>query len=339
MNRREFLMLGSCAAVAGCASTRPGALGASEDDVAAFREAVEFLESTGPEDYERRQDALAVAQRMIYAMKPADNPYRRMVAGGLSLSPDEVGDFHARYPALEWYDREFDRVLGEVRTAVVSPDRPAVWYVYNMGVIVKTARSTFSIDLCHRKAVAAEPLLDFALVTHNHGDHFTEAFLRAMDAAGKPVLSNFRLNWDWYCREDEKAFRIKDVSIRCTAADHNDHLPKAVTCYEVAIDRDPGLEPFVIFHSGDCCRSEQIRCTVPSPDLFLGHCAVGLSFPKAYGTTMKARRMVILHHQELGHLWGRWRCVGFHEEPARIMKELRALGAHPVMPVWGDRLA
>ena len=338
MDRREFLLLGSCAAAAGCASARPSAFGASGDDVAAFWKAVELLESTGPEDYDRRQEALAVAQKMIYALKPADNPYVRMVTGGLGLSEAEVEDFHARFPALDWYDREFDRVLAEVRATAVTADRPAVWYVYNMGVIVKTAKSTFSIDLCHRKAVEAVPFLDFALVTHNHEDHYSQAFLRAMVKKDRPVISNFYLHRGWYCRDLEKTIALKDVTVRLTTTDHNRHLIGAVACFEVAVDRGAGRAPFVIFHSGDSHRADQIRCSVPRPDVFIGHCAIGFSYPKAYQTTMRAKKMVIAHHQELGHLWSQWRCVGFHEEPAKIMSELRNLGADAVMPVWGDRI-
>ena len=347
MNRREFLALGACAAAAGCVSARPDALGASDDEVAAFWRAVDFLKATKVTDYDRRQEALAVAQKMIYAMCPADerhdqpdNPYNRLVEAGLDIASDELADLHARFPALDWYDSAFDRVLAEVQATTVAPGAvPAVWYVYNMGVIVKTSRTTFSIDLCHRQAVRAVPVLDFALISHNHEDHYTTAFLKAMRRAKKPVITNFCLYWDWYCRDYEKTFTIGDVTVRCTATDHNPHLPKAVNCHEVSVDRGAGVDPFVIFHSGDCSRVDQIKCSVPHADLFIGHCAIGFSFPDAYRYTMKAKRMVIAHHQELGHLWSRWRCVGFHEEPARIMKELRALGAHPVMPVWGDRLA
>ena len=89
--------------------------------------------------------------------------------------------------ALLRLDAAFDKVLKEVRETVVT-DKPAIWLVYNMGVVVKTKESCFSIDLQHRRAPEIAPLLDFALITHNHGDHFTEEFYRAMDDAGKTVI-------------------------------------------------------------------------------------------------------------------------------------------------------
>ena len=97
----------------------------------------------------------------------------------------------ARKTALQRLDDAFDKVLMEVKAAVVT-DKPAIWLVYNMGVIVKTKETCFSIDLKHRRAPEIAPLLDFALITHNHGDHFTEGFYKAMNGAGKTVLSNFK---------------------------------------------------------------------------------------------------------------------------------------------------
>jgi len=335
MNRRDFLLMGSCAAAAGCLSARPKPFGATEDEVTEFWKAVRFLEETKATDYDRRQEALAVAQKMIYSMKPADDVYDRMMH-----APDDqaIAALEAEFPVLAWYDRAFDRVLKEVAATTVTADSPAVWYVYNMGIIVKSVHATFSIDLCHRQAVRMAPLLDFALVSHNHGDHYTSEFLGAMLTAKKPVITNFMLNRGWYCPDAPREFETKGIKIRSTSGDHNDLLPNAVITYEVTIPRGPGKEPFVLCHSGDTCHEEQFQPLAKHPDLFIGHCAVGLRFPNAWKTTMPAKTMVIAHHQELGHLWSRWRCVGFHEEPAKIMKELRALGANVIMPVWGDRI-
>ena len=235
--------------------------------------------------------------------------------------------------ALARYDVAFARVAREAENTVVA-DRPAVWYVYNMGLVVKTQKVLFSVDLCHRDAPKLAPKLDFALITHNHDDHYTVEFLKGMGAAKKPFVSNFNLQWDWYTA-GERTLEIKGVRIHVTRTDHNTHLPKAMNCYEVECG---GETPFVIFHSGDSHRPDQLRSRAKNPDVFFGHCAIGFSFPEAYRTTMPAKLMVPLHHQELGHLGGRWRCVGFHEEPAKVVRELTALGARTAMPVWGDRI-
>ena len=333
MDRREFLTLGACAAAVKCMGDPVPEVNPDEIRAADFDAALETIRKTTMFDAERRRSALEVLQKHIYAMKTYQ-PYRRAVTGGLRLSPEEVAELHRDYPPLRWYDEAFDKVRDEVRTTSVAGDVPAIWYVYNMGVVVKTRTCAFAIDLCHRKACELIPDLDFALCTHNHNDHHTADFMNGMVAAGKPFVSNFCLQWDWYTAGN-RTLELKGVKVHITRTDHNAHLPNAVNCYEVECG---GEKPFVIFHSGDSHRPDQIWSRAMRPDVFFGHCAIGFSFPLAYRTSMPAKLMVPLHHQELGHLGGRWRCVGFHEEPARILRELGELGARTAMPVWGDRI-
>jgi len=335
MDRRSFLSFGlSAAAVSAFGAPvpeiDPTTISANELD-----EAVKLFDATTYRDADKRATALEVAQRHIYAMK-SGRFYDQFRSAGLHLSADEVSAWHRRQPVLAWYDHAFDKIMAEVQSTIVTGRNPAVWYVYNMGFIVKTSTCTFALDLCHRKAEKLVPYLDFALCSHNHGDHYTTDFLRAMCAAGKPFISNFNLQWDWYVKEPVKELTIKGVTLRITEADHNIHLPGAINCVEIRCSQDP--DAYVIYHSGDAHRPDQLHPLCKNPDMFIGHCAIGFSFPKAYQTTMPAKLMVTAHHQELGHLGGRWRCVGFHEEPARIKNELTALGAKVAMPVWGERM-
>ena len=87
------------------------------------------------------------------------------------------------------YDEAFRKVVREMRDKKVG-DTPAIWYVYNMGVIVKTRQSLFSIDLCHRLAPTIADELDFAIISHNHLDHYTREFYRAMSALDSHILVN-----------------------------------------------------------------------------------------------------------------------------------------------------
>ena len=95
------------------------------------------------------------------------------------------------FKALDALERALDKVIGEAKDTVVTGDAPAVWSVYNMGYIVKTRQSLFAIDLNHRRGTEIAPFLDFALVTHKHRDHWRGDFYKAMDSAGKTVVSNF----------------------------------------------------------------------------------------------------------------------------------------------------
>lgn len=332
MKRRDFIMLGAVAATAAAKGQSvihpPAAAGTDDLDAA-----VALLESTGPFDDEKRGPAFDVVQRVIDAVNRSE-PYCALVKGGPDMPAADVARLYAEQPILRIYDRAFDKVLREVKETQVTDDKPAVWYLYNMGVIVKTKSCSFGIDICHRKAPLLAPYLEFALCTHNHEDHYTPAFFRAM--RGKPVISSFHLCRNWYCRDFEKDFMIGDVTIRCTAADHNKFLIRAVTCFEVLCGK--GNDPFTIFHSGDTHLARQLKTRTAHPDIFFGHCAIGFRFSEAAKTTMPAKLFVPVHHQELGHLGGPWRCVAFHDEPAKIVRTLRAEGFNCAMPVWGDRI-
>ena len=118
-----------------------------------------------------------------------------MSANRSKLSAAECETRYAKYPILRRYDEAFRKVVREMRETKVTGDTPAVWYVYNMGVIVKTRKSLFSIDLCHRLAPTIADELDFAIISHNHLDHYTREFYRAMDKRHKTVFQNFECNY------------------------------------------------------------------------------------------------------------------------------------------------
>ena len=87
--------------------------------------------------------------------------------------------------ALEANALAFEKVMREAKATVVTGDVPAIWSVYNMGYIVKTRESLFAIDLNHRRGTEFAPMLDFALITHNHRDHWRKDFYDAMTEQGK----------------------------------------------------------------------------------------------------------------------------------------------------------
>lgn len=332
MNRREFLSLGLTAAAGTCLAQASSVIPTKGFPPEDFQKAVATIESTKLTDVAARKEALAVLQSYIEAMKTGE-AYEKFVQGGTRLSEDEVAAVHAKEPVLWWYDRAFDRVLEAVKTTKVEGDVPAVWYVYNMGVIVKTRSCTFSIDLCHRKAKEMTPYLDFALVTHNHQDHYQMEFVSALHRMHGPVITNFLLVKDWYVA-DERTLTFKDLKIHVRRGNHNRHLPFAVNCYEIECG---GEKPYVIYHSGDCNNSSQLKPAVMEPDIFMGHCQVGLKFSKAWEVT-KAKMMLPMHHQELGHLGGPYKCVGFNDAPLKIREELEKMGVACAIPVWGDRI-
>ena len=159
--------------------------------------------------------------------------------------------------SLEKLEAAFEKVYREALETKVDKV-PAVWSVYNMGYVVKTPGALFSIDLVHRRAPEFAPFLDFELVTHNHADHFHPELYKAMDGAGKTVISNFLDNYGvrkWkqdggYTRA-AKTFKIKDVEIRTSLIDHNDYLIDFTTAFEIRVG------DFILYHTGDSGRGTE----------------------------------------------------------------------------------
>ena len=246
--------------------------------------------------------------------------------------------------SLERLEAAFEKVFREAAETKVG-DVPAVWSVYNMGYIVKTRETMFSIDLVHRRAAEFAPRLDFALITHNHSDHWRQGFYRAMDGAGKTVISNFLDNYgaadwrkggkDWksnggYIR-GVKEFRIKDVEIRTSLVDHNDYLIDFTTAFEIRVGS------WHLYHTGDCGRGSEGKLVTAwgKPDLWLFFPGCGIDVAKAV-SKVEAKRVVFGHLWELGHSTGRLTTPMVR----RALERAKGAGCKDVSAaLWGDRVA
>ncbi len=246
-----------------------------------------------------------------------------------------------RLTALRRLENAFDKVLREVRETTVG-DIPAVWSLYNMGVVVKTRESVFSIDLHHRRAVELAPLLDFALITHNHGDHWRQDFYQAMNGAGKTVVSNFLDNYgaadwrkggaDWAAgggfRAGEATLRLRDVEIRTSLVDHNDYLIDFTTAFEIHVGS------WTLYHTGDCGKGSEPKLRACRPDLWVFFPGCGIDVGAAV-RRVRPKRLAFGHLWELGHRNGRLTAPLLRNAFAAA----RRAGADPVLALWGDRLS
>ena len=315
MNRREFI--GSI----GAAAVVPSA----------------FAETEANETKAKKEDAIAVWDRETELVSPKDYiAYRK--------------DGNTRgFAALEKLDAAFEKVMREAKETVVTGDAPAVWNVYNMGYIVKTRESLFSIDLVHRRDVEFAPLLDFTLVTHNHHDHWRDGFCRAMDTSHKTIISNFLENHgatEWKkidgvwtpsgggFANGVKTFKIKDVEIRTSLIDHNNYLINFTTAFEIKIG------DFILYHTGDSGRGTEHKLGTVwgRPDLWLFFPGCGVDTRKAVAQ-VKAKRIVFGHMWELGHRPGH---VGSRLDARLIRPRLawaKEAGCEDVsVGFWGDRI-
>lgn len=286
--------------------------------------------STGNADLDLRQSE-------IDEIVPTDfASYWKM---GSKVQSSDVQAYTSRFKAINRLEEAFDKVFDEVRSTVVTDiNRPAIWYLYNMGLIVKTPKTMFSIDLHHRRAEDFAPFLDFALITHNHGDHYTERFKDAMDCVQrKPVVNNFFCNYGvkdkslgGYTRAKRKVLQYGDVKVITGLCDHNSYLIDYTTTFEVHIGN------FTLFHSGDCCSHAKFDL-VRQPDMWVFHPFCGMNVAKACQETVHPKLSVIVHLQEIGHAKGRYRWT--YRDGLNKKAEIEAAGFAARMPLWGERLA
>ncbi|MBR2920893.1 MAG: MBL fold metallo-hydrolase [Kiritimatiellae bacterium] len=239
--------------------------------------------------------------------------------------------------SLQKLESGFERVIREIAETDIV-DVPAVWSVYNMGYVVKTRESLFSIDLVHRRAVELADKLDFALITHNHGDHCSSELYSALNKAGKTVISNFLDNYGATGKGaknpvgggfvvGEKIFKIKDVEISTSLVDHNKYLLDFTTAFEIRVGN------WKLYHSGDCGVADKLKTRWGRPDVWTFFPGCGINVADAV-KKINPRKLVFGHMWELNHLSGRLN--------ARLIKsaieKAKSVNANVHLAFWGDRV-
>ena len=305
MGRRAFVGKATCAAVATGTAARLFAGDAAEDALDMWQRETDLVDAG------------------VYERYMADGDTRGLAS-------------------LVRLERAFEKVSREAAETVVG-DIPAVWSVYNMGYLVKTRQAFFSIDLVHRRAAELAPRLDFALITHNHNDHWRPGLYRAMNGAGKTVISNFLDNYgaaDWrkggsnwaasggFTRAT-KVFKIRDVEIRTSLVDHNDYLIDFTTAFEIRVGN------WRLYHTGDCGRKSEPKLANVwgRPDLWLFFPGCGINVAEAV-QRVKPVRIVFGHLWELGHRTGRLTSPMIR----RALDNARPICPETSFALWGDRI-
>ena len=272
----------------------------------------------------------AVLQKEIDAI-----PHEPM--GGYFEGTADVAALNAKYVALARLDIAFDKVKREVSETIVT-DKPAVWFVYNMGTVVKTRKALFSIDLCHPRGHELVPILDFAIITHNHPDHFTKALYDGMDRAHKTVVNNFIDNYGAAFHEGgvggftrgERTYALCDTVVRTFQTNHNRHL----IGYTMPVEVDCG--GWSLVHSGDTHNVQDIH-PLRRPDLWVHHAYCCGLLSGIGAVHLKPGLTVVAHLHELHHPKDDARFTFAEGETAKAAVE--KVGRRAIVPHWGDRIA
>lgn len=231
---------------------------------------------------------------------------------------------------MKYYNMALDKVLREVPATEVKKGEVVVWQLYNMGYVVKTQSQCFGIDLYHKHAERLADLIEFMLITHNHGDHYSKALVAELERQGKAVYSNFRDNGHKVTTDDE--FTIGNISIKVKTVDHNKTLLNFVNTYEVNCYANKGKKGYVMFFSGDAHNYEQLNPT-GAVDVFVPHLAVGLNMAEAV-KKIAPKEVLMSHILELGHAINKWRWS--YEYGLNECQKLQREGVY--LPVWGEKI-
>lgn len=230
---------------------------------------------------------------------------------------------------MQYYNMALDKLIAEIPATKVKRGQVAIWQLYNMGYVVKTDSQCFGIDLYHKYAEKLAPMIDFLLITHNHGDHNWKPLKDELARQGKAIYSNFMDNGHKVSTGDE--FTVGNISVKVTTVDHNKTLVNFVNTYEVNCYANKGKD-YVIFFTGDAHNYEQLNPTT-EVDLFVPHLAVGLNMAEAV-KKINPTEVLMSHILELGHSITQWRWS--YEYGINECEKLNREGVY--LPVWGEKL-
>jgi L-ascorbate metabolism protein UlaG (beta-lactamase superfamily) len=223
------------------------------------------------------------------------------------------------------------RAIEEIRTTVVPEGSMRVWYIYNMGVVIKTHNATIGIDVAGTyEAPDIEEvggLLDLLVITHPHSDHLDAKVAATAAKVGAKIVV-----------ADEKAKIVHSTTTSIIRDPEGTGLAELLAGSELASDALIGVEPwstieidgikitaipathtsttldvpvdwfyieasgFGILHTGDgYFPDERPDLTGKRVDLYLVHYVDEIFAEDYYELAPQSRVMVPLHLHELGH--------------------------------------
>jgi len=300
------------------------------NNAALYKEAVKTTKKL------KKTSALSLNNKRINLMKELQN-YTDCLSyvtfeDYLVSSEQQSLEMERTIPILYYYRNAFDTILDELRTTKASKNSVSVWFLYNMGVIVRTPSGCYGIDINHRWAEKLEPYLDFICVTHDHGDHRSEALMQAMRKANKPVLSNFFKEDKMHCSTVPTNYTIGNFSIKTDITDHNKVLLNFVSVFRIEGDG------FSILHCGDSnFVPTQYVNTVGDVNLL-----VFFSTESVIGNQIIGADLVMPDYAALAHFTELRHRIDTSPRRYPLIKMLNGASSinceHTILPLWGEKL-
>ncbi|CAG9613805.1 hypothetical protein BACCIP111899_03024 [Bacillus rhizoplanae] len=207
-------------------------------------------------------------------------------------NPSTADALEQSNPILYYLHRADQRAFKEIRRTKVEHG-VVIWQIYNMGIIVKTKNTTFGIDIVARDSADLADILDFAIVSHKHQDHYDQNFVNALAAKGKPVYAPFSANGITVI-SDTCEYNFGEVNVRFTM-NQQSTTPVIVS----QINLGPSADNYTIYDIAD---SRDLTALKPTRhiNLFMLHIANGYD-PIQASNQIKADVTLYSHEMELSH--------------------------------------
>ena len=253
----------------------------------------------------------------------------------LSASATEAEKIEKQSPIIRYYKAAYNKVLNELRnTTSVAEGSVVIWYLYNMGFIIKTPSVCFGIDISHKYASSFADYLDFYLITHNHSDHYSNLLINVMNKDNKPVTSNYLNNS--YRKTVPGEYIIKGCTIKTNINDHSRSNLKSVVTYQIDCGNDTGN--MIIMHTGDCGYYDDDDYDIGyNPiDLFIARYVKNNIELNVIGKRANCNYVFLSHILELGHEIGPDRRD--HLDGMDRVRHIRTSVPDTYMPMWGDKM-
>jgi L-ascorbate metabolism protein UlaG (beta-lactamase superfamily) len=233
-----------------------------------------------------------------------------------------------------------DRAIKEINETSVPPGILKLWYIYNMGIIVKTSNVTIGFDLAgsyvNPSLANLGRYVDVLLISHIHGDHFdknviTEAtnhhatiivpdgkvrvdhsgltpFI-VKDPQGINMLDAIKQlgvdTSDLTAIKPNETINVKGVSVTAFSGEHRSPSESAPVedIYDTPVDwYYVNVSGFGLLHVGDGFLFDNIPdFSAMRVDVYFIHYTDGLTCEMFYKMIPNASIMIPLHLHELGH--------------------------------------
>ncbi len=239
-------------------------------------------------------------------------------------NPSAAADLEKANPILYYLSKATEQSAAEIRSTKVTRGA-VIWKLYNMGYIVKTKDACFALDLNQRGSEQLADVLDFAVVSHIHGDHNNTIFLDAMIAAGKKVYTPFYKKGTLI--DTTREFNFGEVNVRFTT-----NMQADVPVIVAQINCGPSANNYTIYHIGDARLLDQLN---PNRhiNLFILHIENAINTVQSVAR-VKPDITVYDHVMELGHAVNKWRWS--YQYTYNKIKNLDP--AKSWVLTWGERL-